>query len=182
VFRINAERFWPGGAAPPSASVWLGGRRRGVGLTVRTLRLDVNNLKKRMGQPVSQAVRRLIKQKTLAAAPAKFVEFVVPAPAAAGCVVEVESALRGQAADGAEMPGHKRDSATSACVRGPVLAEAGVDPSSEEKRENKKTARKPGHGRNGTDAYSGAERKPVRHARLNSGDICPECEKCPAPR
>jgi transposase len=58
-----------------------------------------------------------------------------------------------------------------------VLAEAGVAPSSEEKREDKKPARKPGHGRNGADAFPGAERKPVRHARLASGDICPECEK-----
>jgi transposase len=58
-----------------------------------------------------------------------------------------------------------------------VLAEAGVASSSEEKREDKKTARKPGHGRNGADAFSGAEKKPVRHARLNSGEICPECER-----
>jgi len=40
---------------------------RGVGVTVRALRLDVNNLKKRMGQPVSQAVRRPRRQKTPAA-------------------------------------------------------------------------------------------------------------------
>jgi hypothetical protein len=39
--------------------------RRGMGLTVRTLRLDVNNLKKRMGQPVSQAGRRPRRQKTV---------------------------------------------------------------------------------------------------------------------
>jgi hypothetical protein len=70
--------------------------RRGMGLAVRTLRLDVNNLKKRMGQPVSQAGRRPGRQKTAATAPAKFVEFVVPAPAAASCVVEVESALGGK--------------------------------------------------------------------------------------
>jgi hypothetical protein len=70
--------------------------RRGVGLTVRTLRLDVNNLKRRMGQPVAPAGRRPRRQKTPAAAPAKFVEFVVPAPAASSCVVEVESARGGK--------------------------------------------------------------------------------------
>ena len=70
--------------------------RRGVGLTVRTLRLDVNNLKRRMGQPVAPAGRRPRRQKTPAAAPAKFVEFVVPASAASSCVVEVESARGGK--------------------------------------------------------------------------------------
>jgi transposase len=58
-----------------------------------------------------------------------------------------------------------------------VLGEAGVTPSSEEKPGDKKTARKPGHGRNGADAFSGADRKPVRHAKLSSGDVCPECDK-----
>jgi transposase len=58
-----------------------------------------------------------------------------------------------------------------------VLGEAGVTPSSEEKPGDKETARKPGHGRNGADAFSGADRKPVRHAKLSSGDVCPECDK-----
>ena len=58
-----------------------------------------------------------------------------------------------------------------------VLAEFTGTPSSEEKPGDKKPARKPGHGRNGADAFSGAEKKPVRHAKLTSGDICPECDK-----
>jgi transposase len=58
-----------------------------------------------------------------------------------------------------------------------VLAEVTGTPSSEQKPEDKKLARKPGHGRNGADAFSGAERKPVRHAKLTSGELCPECEK-----
>jgi transposase len=58
-----------------------------------------------------------------------------------------------------------------------VLAEAGVTPSSEETPGDKKPAHKPGHGRNGADAFSGAEKKPVRHAKLTSGEVCPECEK-----
>jgi len=32
-----------------------------------------------------------------------------------------------------------------------------------------------GHGKNGADAYPGAERVAVPHASLNSGDPCPEC-------
>ena len=33
-----------------------------------------------------------------------------------------------------------------------------------------------GHGRNGVDAYTGAERIPVPHSSLQSGDPCPECD------
>lgn len=58
-----------------------------------------------------------------------------------------------------------------------VLAEASGRSSSEQEPEGKKPAGKPGHGRNGADAFSGAEKVKVQHAKLNSGDICPECEK-----
>jgi transposase len=34
-----------------------------------------------------------------------------------------------------------------------------------------------GHGRNGADAYHGAERIDVPHALLQAGDRCPACEK-----
>jgi transposase len=37
--------------------------------------------------------------------------------------------------------------------------------------------RKPGHGRNGAEAYRGAERIKIAHASLKPGDGCPECEK-----
>ena len=33
----------------------------------------------------------------------------------------------------------------------------------------------PGHGRNGADAYRGADRIEVRHASLSAGDACPAC-------
>jgi transposase len=56
---------------------------------------------------------------------------------------------------------------------GSVLAEINGTPSSEQK----KSGSKPGHGRNGASAFSGADRRPIRHARLTSGDLCPECEK-----
>jgi transposase len=35
----------------------------------------------------------------------------------------------------------------------------------------------PGHGRNGVDAYRGAERKDVPHPSLKAGDTCPTCKK-----
>ncbi len=35
----------------------------------------------------------------------------------------------------------------------------------------------PGHGRNGADAYSGAEKIAVRHESLQPGDPCPQCEE-----
>jgi len=41
--------------------------------------------------------------------------------------------------------------------------------------ENQK--KKPGHGRNGAEAYRGAERIKIAHASLKPGDGCPECEK-----
>jgi transposase len=37
--------------------------------------------------------------------------------------------------------------------------------------------KKPGHGRNGADAYRGAQRVAIVHARLHRGDVCPGCEK-----
>jgi hypothetical protein len=35
----------------------------------------------------------------------------------------------------------------------------------------------PGHGRNGADAYTGAEKVEVRHESLQPGDPCPKCER-----
>jgi transposase len=37
--------------------------------------------------------------------------------------------------------------------------------------------KRPGHGRNGADAYDGAEKIVVPHESLKSGDGCPECKK-----
>jgi len=35
----------------------------------------------------------------------------------------------------------------------------------------------PGHGRNGADAFSGAQQVKIAHQKLRHGDRCPECEK-----
>jgi hypothetical protein len=37
--------------------------------------------------------------------------------------------------------------------------------------------KKPGHGRNGAEAYRGAKQIQIAHASLKPGDGCPECEK-----
>src|SRR5215472_2717566 len=65
----------------------------------------------------------------------------------------------------------------------PVLEQAGLPtppprhnppPSGSESEGPKK---KPGHGRNGADAYAGALRIKVPHGSLKPGDHCPNCEK-----
>ena len=42
--------------------------------------------------------------------------------------------------------------------------------------EQEPATRRQGHGRNGADAYRNAERIPVPHGSLQSGDACPECK------
>ena len=37
--------------------------------------------------------------------------------------------------------------------------------------------KRPGHGRNGAAAYTGADKVKVQHPTLHGGDCCPECEK-----
>jgi transposase len=46
----------------------------------------------------------------------------------------------------------------------------------EEARRTPKEKR-PGHGRNGADAYSGAKKIQVQHELLKPGDLCPHCQK-----
>jgi hypothetical protein len=72
--------------------------RRGLDITARALRLDSNNLKKRMGQPADQPkAKRGRPKKTLEAAPTAFMELLAPiASAAASCIVEVESVRGGK--------------------------------------------------------------------------------------
>ncbi|HEX6770939.1 MAG TPA: IS66 family transposase [Acidobacteriaceae bacterium] len=58
-----------------------------------------------------------------------------------------------------------------------VLERAGLSDESKPAPEEKKKPKKPGHGRNGVDAYSGATRVEVSHGQLTVGDRCPGCEK-----
>ncbi|MCP4902214.1 MAG: IS66 family transposase, partial [bacterium] len=72
----------------------------------------------------------------------------------------------------------KKTEKTSEVLKGVQAAESPPDESDEktdEEAEQKKRKRK-GHGRNGADAYEGAERIQVPHESLKPGDSCPECE------
>ncbi len=44
-----------------------------------------------------------------------------------------------------------------------------------EKEPDKKPKKRKGHGRNGADAYTGADREKIAHQTLRNGDPCPEC-------
>src|SRR5579863_526408 len=67
--------------------------RRGLNITARALRLDSNNLKKRMGQQAGlPKVKRGRRKKTMPVASAAFLELLAPvAGAATSCMVEVDS-------------------------------------------------------------------------------------------
>ena len=57
-----------------------------------------------------------------------------------------------------------------------VLEQAGIKvPPQNAQPPRAKAAPKPGHGRNGAQAYRGAERIKIPHGSLKSGDHCPEC-------
>ncbi len=61
-----------------------------------------------------------------------------------------------------------------------VLKRAGIDVNEENHKPAAQRAKKPaasGHGRNGAAAYDGARKIQIRHARLASGDQCPDCER-----
>jgi transposase len=56
-------------------------------------------------------------------------------------------------------------------------AETPTDLTEPADREEETVAERQGHGRNGADAYSGAEKIQVTHESLHSGDACPDCTK-----
>lgn len=64
-------------------------------------------------------------------------------------------------------------------TEGPASPPSGEDgpgeAASEPAAEDSSPKRRKGHGRNGADAYHGAERIPVPHESLHPGDDCPEC-------
>lgn len=62
-----------------------------------------------------------------------------------------------------------------------VLKRAGIQetqqPAPADNSAATKKQKKPGHGRNGADAYHGAQRIVIPHADLHAGDACPACAK-----
>ena len=61
-----------------------------------------------------------------------------------------------------------RDVIPQTPVAPPAAAPDGAEPT---------PSKRPGHGRNGADAYHGAEKIPVPHESLKSGDQCSDCKK-----
>jgi hypothetical protein len=53
----------------------------------------------------------------------------------------------------------------------------GGTPGGSEGAESAPPPKRPGHGRNGASAYTGATKLAVPHASLHGGDACPECQK-----
>jgi transposase len=70
-----------------------------------------------------------------------------------------------------------------AAVEVGASANAGAETAAESHAENdsqpsvEASPGSPGHGRNGADAYTGAEKIEVRHESLQPGDPCPKCEQ-----
>jgi transposase len=61
-----------------------------------------------------------------------------------------------------------------------ALEQAGVDSETDEDdtpSQEPPKAKAKGHGRNGADAYTGAEKVQVTHPSLEGGDSCPDCKK-----
>jgi len=58
-----------------------------------------------------------------------------------------------------------------------TMAKDGDESTEKSAPENDQTTQRKGHGRNGADDYRGAEKIPVPHGSLRSGDACPDCKK-----
>lgn len=69
----------------------------------------------------------------------------------------------------------KKTEKTSEVLKGADGAQSLAE-AEENSRKKKKKKRPKGHGRNGADAYEGAERIQVPHESLKPGDSCPECK------
>ena len=54
---------------------------------------------------------------------------------------------------------------------------AGAEEAASGEKPEKDKQQKPGHGRNGADAYRGAQRVVIMHDQLHSGDLCPACTR-----
>lgn len=82
-----------------------------------------------------------------------------------GARTEKTAAVVGRSAQSADGDEKRRSSAPGASRDESVSDETGGGP------------RKQGHGRNGADAYRGADRVEVAHVSLRAGDACPDCHR-----
>jgi len=79
------------------------------------------------------------------------------------------SVIGGEADSESSQPPEEGESAESSATAPQQEAIPAAEPKPKPKR--------PGHGRNGADAYHGAEKISVPHPTLQAGDPCPECTK-----
>ena len=82
-----------------------------------------------------------------------------------GASTEKTAAVTGGGTDSEAPPLHDEDAVT----------ESPREADSETPAENDPPAPSKGHGRNGADAYRGAEKIEVPHESLRPGDACPDC-------
>ncbi len=75
----------------------------------------------------------------------------------------------------AEIPTPEAQASTDAAPEAPTESDAAT-PTAPAAESDSATRRK-GHGRNGADAYRGAEKVRLAHPSLQAGDPCPECQK-----
>ncbi len=85
-----------------------------------------------------------------------------------GARTETTEAVLGRAAEGAASESAREAGRGEASADAPGSADA---PASDAEPKRRK-----GHGRNGADAYTGAERICVPHESLEPGDDCPQCQ------
>ena len=58
-----------------------------------------------------------------------------------------------------------------------MLAETAGAPLTQESSPGAQQTARAGHGRNSAGSFTGAQKVAIRHAKLHSGDRCPECKK-----
>ena len=89
-----------------------------------------------------------------------------------GAKTEKTSAIIGSQEDAGSLPTAEGDEAAPGALP-PSSVEAEADVSA--KNDSEASGQGNGHGRNGAEAYTGAEQIEVRHESLRPGDACPEC-------
>ena len=99
-----------------------------------------------------------------------------------GAKTEKTSAVIGGlkgAEGGAASPGAEAvpDSPTASEAEASAKADAEVPPETRTESDSQTSNEGSGHGRNGADAFTGAEKIEVRHESLQAGDPCPKCEQ-----
>jgi transposase len=87
--------------------------------------------------------------------------------------------LKGDVENGSASPDSESAPESSAAMDAKVdtKAEAGVSPDAHREEDSQASSPGQGHGHNGADAFTGAEKIKVRHESLQPGDPCPKCEQ-----